>query len=62
MRMPPSGNSAIVTSGGSFETSIRRCGAATPPFIKSSRWVPPPMNIVPGSCPRRTASSTLLAR
>ena len=43
---PPSAVSSIA-SWGRRETSTSRCGSATPSFIRSTRFVPPPRKVAP---------------
>src|ERR1700722_2257537 len=42
--------------------SMRRSGLATPPFMRSKRFVPPAMNCAPGCDTRRNAPSMSAAR
>jgi hypothetical protein len=61
-RSPPSAVASISASGNRL-TSIRCDGCSIPSFIRSSRLVPPAMNLAFGvSAADLTAPSTLVAR
>src|SRR5260221_3738262 len=60
MRTPP-GTASTVARGNGL-TSTRCAGASTPAFIRSTRFVPPAMNLAPSRPPEVMALAVSVAR